>query len=124
MSNFSKSIGKKIIIARQERGVSQSELAQRIGITQQCLSGYERGARQIPLNVFANICSYLEAPLSWFLPDIKQYGEIVSDDDIEFLRVVRRYVSPHAIIDFIKAVNKKQSNVGNGRCFAKKSSSE
>lgn len=119
MTEFSKNIGKKIIFARQEKGFSQNLLAQKIGISQQCLSGYERGIRPIPLNVFTNICSCLDAPLSWFLPDVKQYGVIISDEDVEFLREIRRFVPQKILMDFIKAINKKQSNGDNDRCFAK-----
>lgn len=117
MDNFSKNIGKKIALARKELGMSQSELAAHCSITQQCLSGYERGTRLIPLKVFKNICVFLNAPLSWFLPDIQQYGEVISEADVEFLREVRRYTEPETILDFLKKVKLKQSNGKKQHCL-------
>ena len=37
-----KEIGKKIQLAREEKGMTQADLAERLGITQAALSNYER----------------------------------------------------------------------------------
>ena len=113
--DFSKKIGRKIVIARHERKVSQSELARRINITQQCLSGYERGCNQIPLKVFVSICTVLDAPVAWFLPEIKQFGDIVPEDDINFLQEIKQYTTTQAVAEFIRAIATKQSNGKNKR---------
>ena len=115
--DFSKSIGQKIIIARRERNVSQTELAKKIDITQQCLSGYERGLTQIPLKVFVSICVALDAPLAWFFPELRQFGEIISEEDISFLREIKKYTSPEAVSSLIKAIASKQSNGKKRPCF-------
>lgn len=124
MTVFSERIGKKIILARQQRNVSQSELARQLNITQQCLSNYEHGTRQIPLDVFSAICAFLQAPLSWFLPELQQYGEVISEADVEFLRELKRYAEPEAVIDFLKTVKSRQSNGRKQRCLAAAVSAE
>ena len=115
--DFSKNIGQKIITARRERHISQTELAKKIDITQQCLSGYERGLTQIPLKVFFSICSALDAPLAWFFPELRQFGEIISEEDISFLREIKKYATPESVSDFIKAIAFKQSNGKKRPCF-------
>ncbi len=118
--NFSENIGQKIITARRERRISQTELAKKLKITQQCLSGYERGLSQIPLKVFVAICAALDAPLAWFFPELRQFGEIISEEDINFLREIKKYATPEAVSEFIKTIAFKQSNGKKRHCFKQK----
>ena len=115
--DFSQNIGQKIIAARRERNISQTELAKKIKITQQCLSGYERGLTQIPLRVFVSICTTLDAPLAWFFPELRQFGEIISEEDISFLREIKKYSTPEAVSLFVKTIALKQSNGRKRPCF-------
>ena len=108
--DFSKNIGKKIVTARRERNISQTELAQKIDIT-------ERGLTQIPLKVFVSICTALDAPLAWFFPELRQFGEIISEEDISFLREIKKYATPEAVSLFIKTIALKQSNGKKRPCF-------
>lgn len=120
--DFSEDIGQKIITARRERHISQTELAKKIKITQQCLSGYERGLSQIPLKVFVSICRALDAPLAWFFPELRQFGEIISEEDIKFLRDIKKYATPEVVSEFIKTIAFKQSNGKKRPCFKSKPS--
>ncbi len=120
--DFSENIGQKIITARRERHISQTELAKKIEITQQCLSGYERGLSQIPLKVFVSICHALDAPLAWFFPELRQFGEIISEEDIKFLCEIKKYATPEAVSEFIKTIAFKQSNGKKRPCFKSKPS--
>lgn len=115
--DFSENIGQKIVTARRERHISQTELAKKVKITQQCLSGYERGLSQIPLKVFVSICHALDAPLAWFFPELRQFGEIISEEDIKFLREIKKYATPEAVSCFIKTIAFKQSNGKKHHCF-------
>jgi len=60
-------IGRRIQAAREEAGLSQAELAQRIGCTQSALSNYELGKRRLPLATLEQIARALGRPLSYFL---------------------------------------------------------
>jgi transcriptional regulator with XRE-family HTH domain len=64
-----KDIGKKIQRAREEAGLSQEELATRLGYTQAALSNYELGKRRLYLANIEQIASELKKPLSYFLEE-------------------------------------------------------
>ena len=78
-----KAIGKKIQIAREEKGVTQLELAKILGITQAALSNYELGKRRLYLHQIEKIASYLEKPVSYFIDD-GQYNSKTSDYEINY----------------------------------------
>ena len=64
-----KDIGKKIQKAREEAGLSQEEMASRLGYTQAALSNYELGKRRLYLANIEQIAVLLNKPLSYFLDD-------------------------------------------------------
>jgi transcriptional regulator with XRE-family HTH domain len=64
-----KDIGKKIQKAREELGLSQEELASRLGYTQAALSNYELGKRRLYLANIEQIARELNRPLSYFLDE-------------------------------------------------------
>lgn len=55
------SIGENIKNARKAAGVSQKELAERLGVYQKDISRWENGERTPSLEVFARICKELNA---------------------------------------------------------------
>lgn len=70
-------MGKKLEIARIEKGMSQLDLAQEIGLSQGMVGKYERGVNRIPPDALQKISRILEKSISYF------YGE---DDSSENLR--------------------------------------
>lgn len=62
-------IGKKIQKAREAAGISQGELASRLGLTQAAFSNYELGKRRLYLKTIEQIANVLDKPLSYFLED-------------------------------------------------------
>lgn len=64
-----KTIGKKIQKAREEAGLSQEEMASRLGYTQAAFSNYELGKRRLYLANIEQIAKELNKPLSYFLED-------------------------------------------------------
>jgi transcriptional regulator with XRE-family HTH domain len=62
-------IGRKIFKAREEAGISQEELASRLGLTQAALSNYELGKRRIHLAGLESIAGALGKPLGYFIED-------------------------------------------------------
>lgn len=63
-------IGYRIAIAREEAGLNQKDLAERLGISQATLSNYEKGKRRIYLPQLQNIAEELGRPLEYFLQPI------------------------------------------------------
>jgi transcriptional regulator with XRE-family HTH domain len=62
-----KKIGKRIQKAREEAGLSQEELASRMGCTQAALSNYELGKRRMYLANLSQLADILHKPLNYFL---------------------------------------------------------
>lgn len=62
-------IGKRIQQRRKETGLSAEELAEKIGVSQQQFSRYERGATKINIAHLVNIAVILDTPISWFFAD-------------------------------------------------------
>lgn len=60
-------IGRRIQQAREENGLTQEELAARLGCTQSALSNYELGKRRLYLNLLNEIAQVLSKPLDYFL---------------------------------------------------------
>ena len=56
-------IGKAIKLCRTQRGLSQVELAEKIGISVSYLSLVENGKRDIKISTLANIADTLQVPL-------------------------------------------------------------
>jgi transcriptional regulator with XRE-family HTH domain len=53
---------------RQQRGVSQEELAFAVEMTQPSISNYESGRCEIPLSVLISICGFLGVSLDELVP--------------------------------------------------------
>jgi transcriptional regulator with XRE-family HTH domain len=60
-------IGERIQRAREEHGLTQEELAAKLGCTQSALSNYELGKRRLYLSVLERIAQILDKPLSYFM---------------------------------------------------------
>lgn len=54
-------IRKKITQYIKNSGLTQTELAQRLGISQQTVSHYFKGSKMPSLDTFANLCAILDA---------------------------------------------------------------
>lgn len=61
------SIGAKIQRCRKARGLTQAELAKRIGRTESSVAKYERGVVEIPMSVLEKISTELKVPLNFLL---------------------------------------------------------
>jgi len=70
-----RSIGMRIQQARQELGLTQEELAAKLGCTQAALSNYERGKRRLYLASLEQIANILGKPLSYFLESLASPDE-------------------------------------------------
>lgn len=75
-------IGRRIQQAREESGLTQEELASRLGCTQSALSNYELGKRRLYLNVLNQIAQVLNKPLDYFMESP------VDDDDSKIARLL------------------------------------
>lgn len=80
VSDFDKAIGKRIQMRRKEIHLSADKLSEKIGISQQQLSRYERGDNKINITHLIHIAQVLKTPLNWFLMDCYPESNIHIDD--------------------------------------------
>ena len=57
----------RIIELREKKGLSQSELAEQIGVTRQAVNAYEKGTRQPSPAVIVNIAKVLDCTTDYIL---------------------------------------------------------
>ncbi|MBC7106324.1 MAG: helix-turn-helix transcriptional regulator [Firmicutes bacterium] len=76
-----KEIGRKIQRAREEAGLSQEELAARLGCSQSTLSNYELGKRRLYLAQLEAIGRALGKPIHYFLEDEGLPGPEISETE-------------------------------------------
>ncbi len=67
--------GSSIKIARESRGLSQSDLSKLIGVTQATLSRFEKGCIDVTPDAVSKIAEALNYPTSLFERDIRRGGE-------------------------------------------------
>ncbi len=107
-----KEIGKKIQMAREERGLTQVDLAHTLGITQAALSNYELGKRRLYFHQIEQIASVLGKRLDFFIQEANgQSPAPVPEGGEGALNIVFEKISrlgPHEIrlleefLDFLK----------------------
>ena len=74
--NAYEKIGRKLQEAREEAGLSQEELAKKIGCTQASLSHYELGKRRLYLADLQRIGQIMGKPITYFLEDPQEEGPV------------------------------------------------
>lgn len=62
-----KDIGRKLQMAREEKGMSQEQLARALGCSQSALSNYEKGKRRLYLSHLEKLSELLDKPLEYFV---------------------------------------------------------
>ena len=60
---FFEELGTRIVARRKELGLTQTELGDRIGVTQQVIASYETASRQIPACRVPELAGALDMPL-------------------------------------------------------------
>ncbi|EFA6874535.1 helix-turn-helix transcriptional regulator [Escherichia coli] len=80
-----KLIGKRIQQRRKESKLTAASLSEKIGVSQQQLSRYERGTNKINVSHLIDIAAYLDTPISWFFTSHDE--EIKQESDKVYLSV-------------------------------------
>jgi transcriptional regulator with XRE-family HTH domain len=102
-------VGRRIRIQRMARGMSQTELGKRIGVTFQQVQKYEKGANRVGAGRLTRIATVLEVPVSTFFGASGGQGDQTAPtagrSDLEYLiqpgalRLLRAYgqIKPGAL---------------------------
>lgn len=85
-----KDLGIKIQIAREEKNMSQEQLALAIGCSQSALSNYEKGKRRMYLAQLEKLSEVLDKPLEYFVERLpnSSSASITTPHDSRFLSLV------------------------------------
>ena len=92
-------IGKRIKDMRLEKGMSQQELGDLIGVTKVSICGYENGTRTPSLDTFCVLADIFETTTDYLLgrevPVVSDDGNeligVVSRDDINIINEIKHY---------------------------------
>jgi transcriptional regulator with XRE-family HTH domain len=84
-------IARRLTIAREDADLVKMEMAEKLGITKQGYTPFERGEHIFTVNDVFKIAKVLGRPVEWFL-DLK-LGDL-SEDDQRVLAAFRRINSP------------------------------
>ncbi len=85
MTNIDKAIGLKIKEIRKGWGLSQIELAERIGVSFQQVQKYEKGTTRMSVFRLQQIAEALEVPVSVFFIEQKAGTPQVADPQITYM---------------------------------------
>ena len=85
-------IGIKIQSAREEKGLSQEQLARLIGCSQSALSNYEKGKRRLYLSQLEKMAEILDKPLDYFVETLghNQHQPVVTDRNQSFVQIMNQ----------------------------------
>src|SRR5208282_837251 len=76
-------IGRRIRALRLERGLSQTELGNLIGVTFQQIQKYEKGANRVSAGRLQRLSQALKAPITFFYAGSSDAQENPQDDSID-----------------------------------------
>lgn len=113
-------VGKRIKDMRLEKGMSQQELGDLIGVTKVSICGYENGTRTPSLETFGILADIFETTTDYLLgrevsivnEEGNEYIGSVSKDDIEIIQELRHYPNLYAklikdVKRYVSLINKK-----------------
>lgn len=64
---FLKELGARVAVLRKEQGLTQTQLAEMLGISQQLVASYEVGRRRIPVSALPTLAKALAMPIEALL---------------------------------------------------------
>lgn len=68
--HLAQAVGRQIYLTRRGRGLTGSELAEKLGVSQQQVSRYERGVCRIDVDALVYLLNQLNVPLDVFFHDM------------------------------------------------------
>lgn len=113
-------VGKRIKDMRLEKGMSQQELGDLIGVTKVSICGYENGTRTPSLETFGILAEIFETTTDYLLgrevsvvnEEGNEYIGSISRDDIEIIQELRHYPNLYSklikdVKRYVSLINKK-----------------
>ncbi len=113
----SKSIGGRIKARRLEIGMTQEQLAEKMGVTYQQIQRYENGVNKLNVEQLQIIADSLTIPTSFFfednqttgIKDIKsQYVSVEEERFLKYFRKIRKKEYKKSILSFMELASKTE----------------
>lgn len=74
---------------RLDRGLTQDQISQALGITKQAVSHYERGTREPKQEMLEAIADYFNVDINYLLGHAPMTSQILSDDEYTLITAYR-----------------------------------
>ena len=91
--------GNRLKAIRQERGYTQKQLAQLLGVTEQAVSKYERGNSYPDVGVLNGMAEVLDCSLDYLFLHEPGKRYLISQDSIERKAEINLHLLPEIITD-------------------------
>ena len=96
-------VGARARVRRLEKGLSQSEVGHRLGITFQQVQKYEKGVNRIGASRLRALAGVLEVPVGYFFPDPERTESTTSPAEV--LDLLRTPGAVEILRDFARITN-------------------
>lgn len=103
-------VGRRIASARAAAGLTQQELADRLGVTRRSVQGYESGS-VAPYRHLDRLSELLARPVSWFLQDEQVWDELLQKALREHRRTLQRDLR-RIVREEVAAVSEANTKIG------------
>ena len=97
-------LGRRMAALRAAQGLSQAELAQALGLKQTTYSGYESGARRLPLDKLPEVCRALETTPGALLTGEARLDAALTPEETAVLDALRLCRDPAAAAGAVAAL--------------------
>ena len=97
-------LGRRMAALRAAQGLSQAELAQALGLKQTTYSGYESGARRLPLDKLPEVCRALGTTPGALLTGDAPEGAALTPTEAAVLEALRLCRDPAAAAGAVAAL--------------------
>ncbi len=89
----------KIKNLRKAKKITQKELANYLNVSTSTISRYEKGKRNVSIEILEDIASFFDVSVLYFLDieleesamQLKEHGELITDVEIEIIKELRKY---------------------------------
>ncbi|MEO0606624.1 MAG: helix-turn-helix transcriptional regulator [Pseudomonadota bacterium] len=103
--------GARLKRIRESSGLTQEELGDQLGCTQQTVFRYESGSRKLSISVLLELSSIFGVPPAFFIPD----GDGLTDEERELIQWLRDHPRESAVVkSTLRSLKDTYSSNGNG----------
>lgn len=102
---------KRLAKLRHSKGLTQMELAKKMGMARTTYSGYESGSREPDFKTLSKLADFFEVDIDWLLTGEEENKDVLYQNDLEVTKIFNqlREEDQIYILDFMKKTLKLNS---------------